>query len=307
MRYSGPIPALQNDKWMLTWRSWVDSIITSLFGVRVSVGVLLLGPALLVSIVLYLIGDWFFYLVEFALSIIVLLYACARGDYESFVFRYQGALSRKDHSALLAISKERCNAGSNVLDDGAAASVTSQYLNTREQIAYWGYDRWFGAAFWFLILGVPGALFYRCVALVAFECLDKEPYAAATNQDSQGEYADVVDKAIEGESEYVQYAAAIIGWLDWLPARIWSFSFAIVGHFGQAFTVLNENLLRIASNQQLIDEVSVAAVSDKADIVVLGDEVDLDAASQEIESLFEANNRVMFVTLVFAVLAVVIF
>lgn len=86
----------------------------------------------------------------------------------------------------------------------------------------------FGSLFWFMLFGVFGALFYRCAVLLR-------------------------QASSQGDSPFSnQYIAAqqIQNVLDWIPVRVFTLFFALVGQFNASFSYWLENLLSGLSNSR---------------------------------------------------------
>ena len=94
----------------------------------------------------------------------------------------------------------------------------------RQSLFYQGYERWFAAVFWFLLLGPVGAFVYQLGKL----CSDNEHL----NDDQQST------------------AMAMVYCMDWIPARLLAFSFALTGDF---VDTLNRCLTSLADNTTTLE------------------------------------------------------
>ena len=90
----------------------------------------------------------------------------------------------------------------------AGADETALLRQTLEETLRQSLVRLFGALFWFLALGAPGALVYLLTRLARDRW--------------------------HGEPAFGHFAERMAGCLDWLPVRLLAFSFAIVGNFQDA-------------------------------------------------------------------------
>ncbi|MFT3741258.1 MAG: regulatory signaling modulator protein AmpE [Gammaproteobacteria bacterium] len=72
----------------------------------------------------------------------------------------------------------------------------------------------FSVIFWYVVLGPVGAVGYAFINSLA-----------------------------HSTTEFVGAAVRVRAWLDWIPARLIAFTYALVGHFGQAFTYLRQHFL----------------------------------------------------------------
>lgn len=91
----------------------------------------------------------------------------------------------------------------------------------------------FGVLFWFMLFGIFGALFYRCTVLLRQASSDgSSPFA----------------------NQYV-VAQQIQNILDWIPVRIFTLFFALVGQFSASFTYWLENIVSgLANCRRFISE-----------------------------------------------------
>jgi AmpE protein len=85
----------------------------------------------------------------------------------------------------------------------------------------------------FVLFGAPGALFYRLLTTV--------------NEGTTGEELEISDEVTQSMIRF-QF------WLDWLPVRVVSFGYMLVGHFSKAMPVWLESLIDVnkAPHQLLI-------------------------------------------------------
>ncbi|MBI5331925.1 MAG: cobalamin biosynthesis protein [Betaproteobacteria bacterium] len=90
----------------------------------------------------------------------------------------------------------------------AGADVSSLARQTVEELLRLAMGRLFGVLFWFFLLGAAGAVLY----LLTREACSRW----------------------HGEAAFGAFSARVQVWLDWLPARMLAFSFAIVGNFQDA-------------------------------------------------------------------------
>lgn len=147
----------------------------------------------------------------------VLLYTLGPRDIYRQVNAYVGE-SGKD-------AKESTNEIENQLLDGASAAEPHAVTKS---IFWQANQSLFGTLFWFMVLGVFGAVFYRCTVLLR-------------QASSQG------DSPVSN-----QYIAAqqMQNMLDWIPVRIFTLFFALVGQFNASFTYWLENLVSGLSNSR---------------------------------------------------------
>ena len=197
--------------------------------------ILLALPVLAVAVV----DDWLdgvlFGLLSLALYVVVLLYSFGRGDFSELLQQY---LMHWNNGNFESAHKRAALIGDFSLQ-GGADDYESLHEQLRRAVVYDGFQRWFAVIFWFLLFGPVGALLYRLA------------YLAGRNE------------AVSEEQR--QLALRFIHYLDWLPARLLSFSFAIVGHFDRCF---NRWWLLISDNQpvaDLLEDCALAAIEESRD------------------------------------------
>lgn len=160
-----------------------------------------LAPALLVGGLWGLLGDvwqplaWLF-------SVLV-LYFCL--GFKVASFRAAG-VTRALRDADTATARELLAAWRPGILAGADESALLR--QTLEETLRQSMIRLFGVLFWFLVLGPAGAVLYLLTRLARDRW--------------------------HGEPAFARFSGRVAGWLDWLPARIVAFSFAIVGNFQDA-------------------------------------------------------------------------
>jgi len=277
LQYQVSLASIQRDEWLEPWSNWVASAIAPTAGNRVATLLTLLVPVAALAIVLALFGNWLLGLVGFAINIVALLYACGRGDYE-----------------------QSCQQAIFLAQAGTAEHDSPHPASSAERVRlnYAAYERWFPVLFWFLLLGAPGAVFYRLLACYA------QPRGAVLDSE-QGDSALIDEPTASSGSEISCDAASLLGWFDWLPARLWALACALAGNFSGAFLRLRDNFFALQSTSGLLDDVVVSAANIDAGTTNTEDQSDLFALA--IGQCCELNRRVMVVALVLVFLAIIIF
>lgn len=120
--------------------------------------------------------------------------------------------------------------------DGGSQATSRHFLNALFVEAN---RRVFAVVFWFMIFGPAGAILYRAAAVAA------ENASAANSAASDS-------------------ASMVEGILDWLPARIFTFIFALSGHFVQTLQAWRKRvMLGVVGNDILLTECGVAALGEE--------------------------------------------
>ncbi|MCF7502191.1 beta-lactamase regulator AmpE [Pseudoalteromonas sp. L1] len=187
----------------------------------------LMLPALAIAIVFQLSDSIIW---QLAINVVVLLvcFGCAkqRALYKS----YLNALTRND---LEAASLYALQIGQKKLEDepqGETFGQTLAWLNFRFYCA---------VIFWFVILGVPGAVLYALV----------RTYADKVRDDHRVIYA-----------KRFKLIHTLLFWLDWLPARVASFGYLVIGNFNKGTSCWLKYVLDFSvSNRKVVTQTALAA------------------------------------------------
>ncbi|WP_237054698.1 regulatory signaling modulator protein AmpE [Microbulbifer sediminum] len=194
---------VHHDGWFERWREKIAGLaaMQQNAGLRLAATVY---PAVLLAAVLMVLAEVLLgWLGTLVFGVILLLYCLGRGNFNEMLSDYLRAWYRGDLEQAQA-------AAAPLVQDLHEEPAGPQQLH--EQVfrgaAYLAFERLFAVLFWFLLLGVPGALLFRLSALYAEQ-------ARAT--------------ADEGT------ASRWLWLLEWLPVRVMGFSFAIVGNFAGCY------------------------------------------------------------------------
>jgi adenosylcobinamide-phosphate synthase len=152
--------------------------------------------------------------------------------YRCLGLRQMVDLARAISAALAAGEGERARArladlGGSCADDAAPEAVVRAAMDRLFRL---GLERLFGVLFWFILLGPFGAIGYALTALLA--------------------------ERWQGDSDFHAAIGQIMPLLDWAPARLAAFSFAIVGNFEEAMVGWRQ---RVAGGDSLNEGVVRAA------------------------------------------------
>jgi AmpE protein len=207
-----------------------NSLLSKIYTRRIDFILWLLLPV----IVLYAVSETLsFALFELAINVIVLLvcFGCVhlRKQYKS----YLNALQRKDDQAASLYAHQMGQIGTENQGEQTPGE------ETLGQTIAWINFRYYGAViFWFVILGPCGALGYSLLRNVT-----------DLTQSEQGLQF----------SAHKSWLSQCLYWADWLPARIVSFGYLIIGNFSQGTdTYLNYMFNFRVSNRQVVGEIAQA-------------------------------------------------
>lgn len=171
-------------------------------------------------------GHLLFGFVGLIFNLVVLLYCLGPRNLWADGF---AAINTMIHGDSYAADKVKTSL--NMSDTSYSQAQRKQFLNMLFNQAN---SRVFAIVFWFAILGPVGAVMYRVVTLAA---------------------------TTEVSATLVSTARTWTDILDWLPVRLFTFLFALGGHFVQVLTIWRKNvLLGASSNETLLEECGQAAL-----------------------------------------------
>ncbi|MFC3033357.1 beta-lactamase regulator AmpE [Pseudoalteromonas fenneropenaei] len=163
-------------------------------------------------------------------NICVLLVAFGCAQMRAHYKGYLNALSRGDNEAATLYALQMGQRRTEFERGGETFGQTLAWLNFRHYCA---------VIFWFVILGAPGAILYAVIRTVAdWVYHDKEHPLRPFKRGLQ----------------------RTLFWLDWLPARVASFGFLIIGNFSQGTSCWLRYLLDFKScNRKVVTSTALAA------------------------------------------------
>lgn len=243
----GPV---QRDAWLFHLHQWVASHIRS---PRVRLLVVVAVPVLVLMCLAIVLAPLLYGLGLLALYVVVLLYSMGRGPFNDQIQTYLTAWRAGNFEAALRY----LTALGPVLPD-SVTDEESLHRAARAAVVYCGFERWFAVVFWFFLLGPFAALVYRLFAVLA-----------ASDRVDAGERAQ---------------AAQCLYWLEWLPARVLGFTFALIGSFDETFRVLQRNARLNRNTADLLDELAAPTVCVEVEAAagLTADEVLIERGEKEI-------------------------
>ena len=300
MQFWGGAALFQRDEILMQWHAWLDNEYRNRVGDTGVIIALLLLPVVATALVLYIFGGWFFGLVGLVINVAVLLYACGRGDHLAQLQAYRYSMTHLDTQAVFDAADQYYSVKGDQL--------SSVHNEVRQKISYQAYDRWFAVAFWFLILGAPGALLYRICHVVSAASVDTVEVSSRENSEASEDLTGGSAASYRYCSGYASDTNAIIGFMDWLPSRLWALIVGLCGDFKAVVQVLSVKMFTATPVVTLLDKVSLAIVyGDRA--VTLNDDDTIDCheiseAKNELDMIEQVDSRAMIVAM--AVIAVLI-
>jgi AmpE protein len=216
-------------KWFLNYQRWLCHSRLGNWPAIVLMLIIVLPAALLVGMINCALDGWFYGIFKILFGIAVLMYCLGPQNLWVQVYACIGELYKEDSKNAF----DCINAAFNI--EPLENSQTFHEAFTRA-IFLAANKRIFAVVFWFVLLGPVGAVLYRSIALMS-----TEPSTGLSAM-----------------------ALKILHLFDWLPVRLMSFIFALMGHFNQVFIPWKHNALKgPESNDAILTECGLAAINGK--------------------------------------------
>ncbi|WP_440053973.1 beta-lactamase regulator AmpE [Pseudoalteromonas sp. T1lg65] len=200
-----------------------DGLLGSTFGTMLWV----LVPTCIIAVIFNLseVIVW-----QFIVNVVILLVCFGCANYRDLYKKYLNALTRGDNEAATLYALQM---GQDKLEHEPGGETFGQTL------AWINFQHYCAVMFWFVALGAPGAVFYASVRQLV-HCRDN-----------------LVDTPLERLMP--QFSRLYFG-LNWLPARIASFGFLIIGNFSKGTSTWIGYLLDFkTSNRKVVTNIALAA------------------------------------------------
>lgn len=173
-----------------------------------TLGILVLAPVALLVLLLHVLEPVAYGLLALPVHLLVLVYSLGRGDVKGALGPFRDAWRRGDDQAALHVAER---------DLGLAADDPQRLIKQVQGHLLWqAYQSFFAVIFWYFLLGPGAALAYRLLALT----MDHSRQPALQTLAGQLRHA-----------------------MDWLPVRVMTVSFALVGNFVAVARVMLHELL----------------------------------------------------------------
>jgi len=170
--------------------------------------VLVLAPVALLVLLLHVLEPVAYGLLALPVHLLVLIYSLGRGDAKAALGPLRDAWHRGDKQAALHVADR---------DLGMQADDAPSLLVKVQGYLLWhAYQSFFAVIFWYFLLGPGAALAYRLLVLCS-------------------EYSG--QPALKARAEQLRHI------MDWLPVRVLTLSFTLVGNFVAVMRVMLHELL----------------------------------------------------------------
>ena len=216
---------LHRDTWFGQWQAFIFRQPALSQRAGIGFGILVLAPVVGVAILLALAESILGWLGVLLVSVPTLLYSFGRGNFNDALASYLRAWYQGDLQAAKAAAVPLMS-GEEQIEAERAADAQSLHRLVFRSAVYRAFERLFAVLFWFLLLGVPGALLYRTsqMALSSF---------AVHSEDTEEANLAAQNKSL---------AARWLWLIEWLPVRALGFTLAIVGNFAGCYRAWRERL-----------------------------------------------------------------
>lgn len=266
---------VRRDNWFMVLQSWTDHNVLDPAARYLCAAV---APAFVVAMMVWVLKNQFWGVLGFLLDVFILFYVIGRGQLTQSVENYlsnwrTGDLQGAVHEAEIYFG----------IDQNSVNNGVELHHMMRSRVLYLGLTDFFVVIFWYLLLGVLGAM---------IGCLTRLYVLNATGEAKQ----------------WAQKAQHVI---DWMPSRLLGLTFAVAGNFGTCFGEWIEYIGKTKMSN--IDFLSVCGVSAIGLTEIIEDEETkngepsrdyLYKAEQEIRALLALIERSRYVW--FAIIAVAI-
>ncbi|QQM63887.1 beta-lactamase regulator AmpE [Pseudoalteromonas sp. LC2018020214] len=187
----------------------------------------LLLPVIAIAFI-YCLSDFVLWQLAINIAVLLVCFGCAkqRALYKS----YLNALTRDDGTAASLYALQIGQKRTDDQDGGETFGQTLAWVNFRFYCA---------VIFWFVVLGAPGAVLYALVRTLA----------DLVREDHKVIFA-----------KRFKLIHKLLFWLDWLPARITSFGYLVIGNFNKGTSCWLRYVLNFKSpNREVVTCTALAA------------------------------------------------
>lgn len=184
------------------------------------------------AILQYLFADLLYGFPWLVFQLVILLYCLGPKNLWADAFASANSLKKGDAQSAADTLQSTFHITASHHPDGLQRELLSQiYIAANQRI--------FAVIFWYMVLGLPGALMYRLIC---------------------------VSSVMPSTPEINAAARLVTQILDWVPARILGFLFALGGNFTRVLNCWRKRvLLGLDGNDALLADCGVAAVTDDSE------------------------------------------
>lgn len=217
-------------RWFGQYQRWLGQYIANWPSYALLI-VCVLPIVVVVGLIDGLLDNWLYGILKLLFGVLVLVYCMGPENLWVQVYSCLNELQKEDPKAAVDYAQNAF-----VIPVPTQSQAFHQSLTNVIFIA--AHERVFAVIFWFIILGPLGAVLYRTIALCAKQS----------------------DLGIMVVAKQAQRT------LDWIPARLFTFIFALAGHFTEVFAIWKKDAPKgINDNDKLISDCGNAALDIKKD------------------------------------------
>lgn len=219
---------LRNWRWLPKYQRWLGMTRLSNMSSWILLALCILPFIFIVWIINCALSGSFIIMtaLKMVFGLLVLMYCLGPKNLWVQVYGCISELNKEDQKAAV---EKICQ----IFDVKSVETSQAFHQSFTKAIFLAAYQRVFGVVFWFVILGPVGAVFYRILALLSAD----SPLGLS------------------------QVAAKTLSILDWIPVRLFTFIFALAGHFTKVFSYWKRNARKgLNLNDTLITESGMAAI-----------------------------------------------
>jgi membrane protein required for beta-lactamase induction len=204
-RYLLDYSELRDNRWFSAYNQWLErhQLPKRMRHGVIGVLLLMLPPLLALWVAQYLFEDALFGLLWLAASVAILLYCLGPNDLDTCVNRYIEAVDSDEDNEIRA-------SAITLIKDEPPTSEPARSQAVAEGILFQANQNLFSVLFWFILLGPIGAMTYRIAT-----------------------WLPTMEQA-KRDTDFLLNSKQLVMILDWIPARITAFCYAIAGSFEDA-------------------------------------------------------------------------
>jgi len=213
---------LRRFNWLDEYSRWMDDVLhVSRLGQWTVIVVLILPPLLLAWLLASMFENALFGLFELAFNVIVIFYCLGPAELDRDIDDYIDAVEAGEE-------KQRLNAAQRLTRDEPSNELAAQAVQVCQALYVQANGRFFVVLFWFAVLGPEAAVLYRLLEQVLTRNILQASVAGL---------ASTLDR--------------LLGWIEWIPARISLFAFMVSGSFEDGLQAYREgNLSAVEVREQ---------------------------------------------------------
>lgn len=216
---------LRTWRWFTTYQRWLNIRLGNLPSYLL-LAICIVPLLIVVGLLNLALAGWFYGVLKLLFGIAVLMYCLGPKNLWVQVYSCLSEIHKEDPKSVVEQVQSSF---------GIPPVENSQVFHQKFTRAIFteSYYRVFAVIFWFLLLGPVGAILYRSISI----CAKDSPLGVSTT------------------------AAKVQRVLDWVPVRLFTFIFALGGHFTDVISIWEHSIKKgLSYNDILLSECGVAAL-----------------------------------------------